>query len=207
MKRPLFIQHRVNLISDLSILNDLAMGCEIDLRSDLQNKHKIILSHDPWANGDELAEWLDVYSQKNMQGPLILNVKEDGLEQRALEMLHNHKISNFFFLDATIPTIVKWTTAQNEASFAVRLSSYEDLSSVLKFRGLVKWIWVDCFGARPVEFITDLQKQTNMKICLVSPELQGGKEEDIESFREWFNVADAVCTKVPQAWKKRFISL
>ena len=67
-------------------------------------------------------------------------------------------------------------------------------------RGKVDWIWVDCFGARPVDAEKLLKFKNDYKICLVSPEMQKGRLEDIADFRGLYQIADAICTKSPHSW-------
>ena len=78
------IIHRVNTIKKLkSISNNF--GTEIDIRS---SSSKLILSHDPFAKGDSLENYLSEYKKK--KGTLILNIKESGIEQNVLKLVKKH---------------------------------------------------------------------------------------------------------------------
>jgi hypothetical protein len=91
---------------------------------------------------------------------------------------------------------------RGEKNIAVRFSEYEPMEFVMKFKGLVNWVWVDCFNVLPLndEIYTILKE--NFKICLVSPELQGYSLEKIEEFKDILKnkPIDAVCTKKPELW-------
>jgi hypothetical protein len=197
--KAVFVQHRVNTSQQLASMSNLASGCEIDIRSHSSRNGKLILSHDPWSEGEALETWLESYKNKNLIGPLILNTKEDGLESRILELLRQNKIENFFFLDTCLPTLVKWTKQNSEKRFAVRFSAFEPKEFCLKFQDLADWLWVDCFNAQPQN--VDLDLFSKFKVCLVSPELQSGSSEQIPLFKHLANHAKAICTKTPDLWK------
>jgi hypothetical protein len=198
-----YIKHRVNQISELDEIEP-NWGVEIDLRSNVQNSKSLHLSHDPWIVGDDFGEWLQKFASLQIKGPLILNTKEDGLENQILELLDQNQISNFFFLDTTIPTLVKWAVKSKLSNFAVRYSHYEPTESVTIFQGKADWLWVDCFDGNPVNADIILRLKKNFKICLVSPELHGQPTDQIANFSLLYGAADAICTKNPSEWQKRF---
>ena len=72
--------HRVNTISALEKVEP-SYGVEIDLRTKGGN---LILSHDPFAEGELFSEWLKYWRGQS----LILNVKEDALENSILQYLN-----------------------------------------------------------------------------------------------------------------------
>ena len=82
------IAHRVNQIAQLNSLS-LNYGVEIDVRS---AGDRLILSHDPFCDGDDLDDWLMAFKHKT----IIVN-PEEGLEERILSALQDHGVSNFFF--------------------------------------------------------------------------------------------------------------
>lgn len=202
-KSPELIKHRVNKIEELRSLDNVSLGCEVDLRSDVHRVGHLILSHDPWGNGEPFEDWIRCYREKRMNGPLIINTKEDGLENAIIKQLELYGVSNYFFLGTSTPTIFEWTKNKTCNKFSVRLSSIEPLESILKFRGIAEWIWLDCFDAKPLPYIENLKEITGLKVCLVSPELQGGSINGIEDFTKWASVADAICTKHPDYWMQR----
>ena len=193
------IYHRRNSISELKACNH-EYGIEVDIRS---HGNKLITHHDPFSNGDHFEEWLEAYDH----GTLILNVKEEGLEARLISLMASKGIDDYFFLDQSFPFLVKWSTA-GESRCAVRVSEFESIETALALSGLVDWVWVDCFTKFPLNEIGYQRlKKEGFKICLVSPELQGGESEnEIHTFRNLLKArnikADAVCTKRPDLWGK-----
>lgn len=194
-----FIKHRVNRIADLSSVKP-EWGVEIDLRSVVEAPGALHLSHDPWKRGDDFQEWLAAFKTQKIAGPLILNTKEDGLEETLIELLNAQGIKNYFFLDTAVPTLVRWAAERRRKNFAVRLSSFEGLENVKPFEGLVEWVWVDCFGGAPMPLEPVKRLQGVFKICLVSPELQGQPVDTISRFFPLGRLSDAICTKRPDLW-------
>ena len=89
---------------------------------------------------------------------------------------------------------------------AVRFSEFEDLSSVLKFRNKVEWVWIDCFKKFMINNKSiNILKKNNFKICIVSPELHNAnriKEMNKLKFKiKRLSIKpDAICTKHPNFW-------
>jgi len=192
------IAHRINTINQLKEINT-ELGVEIDVRS-LNNQ--LILHHDAFELGETLDKWLEYYNHNI----LILNVKEEGLEERVLELISKHKITNYFFLDQSFPFLIKLSRAGNYNT-AVRFSEYESIETVLSLSGKVNWVWVDCFNSFPMNKNDYLKlKQANFKLCIVSPELQG--RNNTNEILDLFDFLcknkifiDAVCTKKAEVWK------
>lgn len=193
------IKHRVNRIAELYTV-DQTWGVEVDLRSDVNRSGKIHLSHDPWSRGDDFEDWLSEFCNLKIAGPILLNTKEDGLEEHVMRLLKARSLENFAFLDTAFPTLVRWVLKRGESRFAVRLSKYEPLAMANAFLGKVDWIWLDCFDGDPwmdceFEFLS-----RHSRICLVSPELQGA-EEKFGLFANVLPLVDAICTKKPESWR------
>jgi hypothetical protein len=186
-----YIAHRINQLEQLKTLPK-EYGAEIDLRD---HAERLILQHDPFIDGEDAEPFFASYKH----GTLILNVKSERIEYRVLELLKKYSITNYFFLDSSIPMIVKLAN-EGENRIAVRYSEYESIDTVLAFRGLVNWVWVDCFTKLPItrEICAKL-KEAGFKLCLVSPELQG-RVEDLEPYKRKLDqegiIFDAICTKV-----------
>lgn len=198
------IKHRCNTLKDLDSVSDLKWGVEIDLRASSEKTGGIYLAHDAWTSGEDFEEWLVAFKQKNINGPIILNTKEDGLEQRILDILKAYDVDSYFFLDTATPTLIKWTLKNKINSFALRLSCYEP-TIPLNFDGNVEWVWVDCFDGTPLtDKIVTPFKERGFKVCLVSPELQGQAIEKLKDFSNLVVLADAICTKNPQAWIQHY---
>jgi hypothetical protein len=185
----LFIAHRINSIEELKKI-PTSWGVEIDLR-DLGDQ--IIINHDPFVSANtavKFEDWLSHYRH----ALLILNVKSEGIEPRILQLIKQHCISNYFFLDCSIPMIHKLINQYQETKIAIRYSEYEPTEFIEKFRGKVDWIWVDCFTKFPV---LDSCITKDFKVCLVSPTLQGRPCETkfAGMSQEQLVFVDAVCEK------------
>jgi len=197
----LFIRHRVNSLSELSSL-EKDWGVEVDLRSCVQSKGALHLSHDPWVMGDDFESWLAEFKRLSIRGPIWVNTKEDGLEERIDDLMLKYQIDTYVFLDTVLPTLVRKVHFQNLKHFAVRLSAYEPEEFVTLFSGKAEWVWVDCFQGIPLSVKLVKQLRKYFKVCLVSPELHGRSLQDnLSDFAPLFEISDAVCTKEPLAWK------
>lgn len=191
------IRHRVNTSEDLRKIPK-QYGVEIDLR--WSHDAGIYLSHDPNSPGEVFRDWLESYDH----GTLILNVKEDGIEQEIIGLLDSFSINEFFFLDQPFPTLIKCII--NKVPSAIRISEYEDFPKSLP--GTPEWLWVDSFTGSWKHLTTSLETaaNSNIKICVVSPELQG--RSDIAELNDiktkigdlWKMDSLFVCTKNPENW-------
>jgi len=191
------ISHRVNTISLLK-KTPKSFGIEVDIRS---NGDKLIIHHDPFVKGEQFEEWIKCFNHKT----LILNVKEEGLEEKLLIIMKKYNIDDFFFLDQSFPFLRK-TALNGESRCAVRVSEYEDINTALSLARNIDWVWVDCFNHFPLDKkAAEKLKNAGFKLCFVSPELQGRSEiNEIISFRKYIeklNIGgDAVCTKHADLW-------
>lgn len=191
------IYHRCNSIADLDV-TDTKYGIEVDIRS---NGRDLIIHHDPLATGPLFKDWIDYYKH----GTLILNVKEEGLEQHLITLMAKKGINNFFFLDQSFPFLVK-TANSGESRCAARVSEFESIETALSLSGKIDWVWLDCFTKFPIGTKQyKALKNAGFKLCLVSPELQG-RDANIEIpeianfMTENEMVMDAVCTKHLDLW-------
>jgi hypothetical protein len=192
------ILHRINTREEL-VKCPQSLGVEVDIRSDGK---VLIVHHDPFSGGENFEEWLSAFNHKF----LILNVKEEGLEFRLIELMDSNGIDNFFFLDQSFPFLIK-TSRSGESRCAVRVSEFENINTAMTLARKIEWIWVDCFTRFPLtkESAYRLKQEGAFKLCLVSPELQGRMDKkSITTFRK--NIedleieGDAVCTKYPDLW-------
>jgi hypothetical protein len=193
------ISHRRNTVAELRA-TDNRYGVEVDIRS---AEGRLIIHHDPFVAGESFDEWLAAYRH----GTLILNVKEEGLEARLIDLMAERGIVDYFFLDQSFPFLVKWSKA-GEHRCAVRVSEFESIETAMTLAGQVDWVWVDCFTRFPLKGDdAERLKNAGFKLCLVSPELQGRvAETEIPTLKlllkEQQIKADAVCTKRPDIWEK-----
>ncbi len=195
----MLISHRINTLAQLRAL-PTCYGAELDIRS---HGNDLIIHHDPFVAGEPFYCWVAEYKH----GTLILNVKEEGLETRLIDLMKKHRIDDYFFLDQSFPFLIKWSKL-GERRCAVRISEFESIDTALTLAGKVDWVWVDCFTHFPLESSDALRlQQAGFKLCLVSPELQG--RDAITGIHEMHTLlkqrgikVDAVCTKQPTLWEQ-----
>lgn len=192
------IIHRVNTVEALTKVTK-NFGVEVDIRS---KGKRLIMHHDPFKEGENFTDWLNYFNH----GTLILNVKEEGLEEVLIDIMASKDIKNYFFLDQSFPFLIK-TANSGERRCAVRISEFESINTVMALAGKVDWVWVDCFSKFPLSKVdaTRLQQEGKFKLCFVSPELQGRKDKnEVKEFRNKIYsqgiIGEAVCTKYPDLW-------
>jgi hypothetical protein len=192
------IAHRRNTIEELRATS-VRYGVEVDIRS---CGERLIIHHDPLTEGIDFLSWMEHYKH----GTLILNVKEEGLESRLLEVMRQYSVSDFFFLDQSFPFLVKWAN-NGERRCAVRVSEYECVETALSLAGKIDWVWVDCFSRFPLSEEQAARLKTGgFSLCMVSPELQARDAvQEIPAMAELLAKRgirpDAVCTKRPDLWE------
>lgn len=192
-------KHRVNTLAELRETPQ-QFGCEIDIRSERSN---LILHHDAFVAGELFVDWLSEYAHSG----LILNVKEAGLEDAIRDLLKQHSVEEYFFLDQAFPYIL-WDSRIGKTESAIRFSEFESMQSIRLMKGLADWVWIDSFqpfshSAQDLHEIASL----GFKMCIVSPELQhrdSPNEIDVIKavLRELPIPIEAVCTKHPSHWMK-----
>lgn len=187
------IAHRRNSIAELEA-TPAEFGVEVDIRS---FGTKLIVNHEPFFDSVSFEDWLEHFHHKT----LILNIKEEGIENRVAELVSRRGIADYFFLDLSFPFLVK-LARNGERRIAVRFSEYETIETALTMAGLVDWVWVDCFSQMPLTARAHQMLKAHFKLCLVSPELQGRSVSEIKGYRSMLNglPIDAVCTKRPDLW-------
>lgn len=206
------INHRINTINQLCKV-PVEHGIELDVR---YHNNDLILHHDPFHHHENpqpdklenlLKQWLH-------QGPLILNIKTEGIELACIELMKKYRILNWFFLDLSMPyfsiysqkAFDKELEGFSSENLATRFSEREDLTYALNFKDKARWLWVDCFTYMPLNAENySLIKKANFKICLVAPELQKHPLDKTQEFQKILveeNIKiDAVCTKFPELWQ------
>tara|TARA_Y100001970_G_C14063754_1_gene765581 strand:+ start:192 stop:782 length:591 start_codon:yes stop_codon:yes gene_type:complete len=185
-----FIVHRINTIKELKNTPN-KYGVEVDLRD---YGKKIILQHDPFKVGEDFEEYLKFYNH----GTLILNIKSERIENKVIKLIKKYKIKKYFLLDCTFP-MIHLLINKGEQNIAIRFSEYECVETVLKLKRNINWVWVDCFSKIPINIeIYKLIKNSGIKLCLVSPDLQS-QQEKIEEYKSYILKEgisfDAICCK------------
>ncbi|MBI4407064.1 MAG: hypothetical protein HY565_01010 [Candidatus Kerfeldbacteria bacterium] len=163
--------HRVNQASRLSQI-DPRYGVEIDLRAD---GDRIILNHEPFVGGEDFEDYLKQFHHAG----IILNIKEAGIEQRVLTLCQQYGVTNYFLLDVEFPYIYRATRA-GVHQIALRYSEDEAIETVLKYRGLADWVWIDTNTRLPLD-ATVMQQLAGFHTCLVCPE-RWGRPQDIAGY-------------------------
>ena len=190
-------RHRIN---HSDVLREISpeYGVEIDIRSIGRD---LILEHDPFIAGELFSEWLKSWKGQS----LILNVKEDALEERILQLLEEFAVKDYFFLDQSFPSMQRLRSQGNQ-NFAARVSDLEDITTALSSGA--NWVWLDSFSGEWEYLINtvDLIASNGQKTCLVSPELQRlDSELELIGLKnilvsEGLKI-DAVCTKKYADWQ------
>ena len=188
------ISHRINYLDSViaSDVFSVADGIEFDLRDSNKN---LIVQHDACQEGQLFSEFLQSCPSNKVY---IVNIKAEGIEEMAIEMLTKHGIHQFFLLDCGMPSIVR-LARNGERRMAVRFSEYESFETVIAVAPFVSWIWIDVFTRIPITRDQAIKaKSLGLRLCLVSPELQGypeKREDYLHYCLENEIPLDAICTK------------
>ena len=154
------IIHRINSIKKLKKIPN-NFGIEIDLRT---YKSKIILNHEPFKDGDTLENFLRYYNH----GTLVLNIKDNGIEDKVIKQVMKAKIKSFFLLDVEFPYIFK-SIKNKQKNIAIRFSEKEPIESAKLFQNNFKWLWIDTLTKLPLDK-NNIKVIKNFKSCVVCPE-------------------------------------
>jgi hypothetical protein len=191
-------RHRVNTVEELQAVPPDS-GVEIDLRS---NGGHIIVAHDVFAAGPRFETWLSSFHHAF----LVLNLKEEGLEDEVRTILASRGVKSWAFLDQSFPYLVR-SLERNETNVMVRVSEFESPTAVLKLFPRPKWVWLDSFtGKWPSYRTVGSLKRAGFSIMVASPELHARKDvEEIFRIKAIFQASsvaiDAVCTRRPELWR------
>ena len=163
------IVHRINKIQELKTINPI-YGVEIDLRS---YGNELILNHEPSTKGDKFEDFLKKYRH----GTLVLNIKESGIESTAIALIQKYNtVKNYFLLDVEFPFIFS-ASKDGFKNIAIRFSEFESIDTVINFKGLIDWVWIDTFTKLPLNQ-NAINILKDFKTCLVCPE-RWNRSEDI----------------------------
>lgn len=167
------IIHRINTISELKKIKP-EYGAEIDIRA---YGSKLVLNHEPFLDGEKLDNYLDEYHH----GTLVLNIKENGIEDEVLRLVRQKpQITSYFLLDVEFPYLYR-ASRQGERNIAIRFSEDESIETVKKYVDMVDWVWIDTNTRLP---ITSKNKDVldQFKKCMVCPE-RWGRANEIEIYK------------------------
>jgi hypothetical protein len=195
----LICAHRVN---EPDALREVPtnLGVEIDLHAD---GDRLVLVHDAFSTGPDFETWLVGYRHRF----IVLNTKEEGLEQRITGILQERGITEWAFLDQSFPFLVRSLRA-GETRTMVRISEYESVATALALTPRPDWVWVDSFTGRwpSAEDLRTLSDH-GFRLMVVSPELQGRSLDDemgviTQRFLDAGIRLDGVCTKLLARWHR-----
>lgn len=182
-------------------------GTETDLRD---YKNEIVISHNiPNSNSDLILfeDFLQIYKSKSeiiSNLPLALNIKADGLQEKAIKLLTSFEVNNYFFFDMSVPDHLIYQKL-NAKTYS-RQSEFETLPALYeKSEG----IWLDSF----VDMWYD-EKVINghlirgKKVAVVSFELHKRNHKEqwyfLKSNNFHLNSEIILCTDFPEKAKKYF---
>ena len=155
------IVHRINKLEELKNISP-NYGVEIDIRS---YGSELILNHEPYKKGDKFEDFLKKYKH----GTLVLNIKESGIENTVLSLIQKHNnIKKFFLLDVEFPYVIS-ALKNGIKNIAIRFSEFESIDTVMQFKGLIDWVWIDTFTKLPLDQ-NSIHVLKDFKTCLVCPE-------------------------------------
>ncbi|MBI2578457.1 MAG: hypothetical protein HYW26_01970 [Candidatus Aenigmarchaeota archaeon] len=185
--------HRVNTIEDLK-KTPVGLGVETDLRSDGKD---IILHHEPFfGNGEKLEDFISRYSHEF----IILDIKSEGIERRAIDIVENAGIKDYYLLNVNFPFIMKLAKT-GFRKMSVRFSDFESADACLAMKNKADFVWVESFSKLALTKEVCKKLSRHFRLSLVSPELYGRNE--IEIYKKKLKGMDihSVCTDYPDKWR------
>jgi glycerophosphoryl diester phosphodiesterase len=160
-------------------------GVETDLRD---FGGDVVIAHDiQYTNPMTFAQFLELYRKYNCDLPLALNVKADGLQERAKYYLERSGVTKFFFFDMSVPDLLGYQSM--DLTFYSRQSEYEPQPAAYE---AARGVWLDQFHS---EWITSetlaAHVSAGKEIAIVSPELHRRPHLPF-----WQNLRD-ICSALP----------
>lgn len=192
-------KHRCNTAVDLDA-TPRGFGIEVDIRT---WRDTLVTEHDPFVEGNSFTDWIASYNHAG----LILNVKEEGLEEALINLLTERNILDYLFLDQSYPFMIKWLRAGFGRHIAARVSEYESIFSLESLPYIPKFVWCDSFSGNWEHLVSTAQfaADNDSTVIIVSPELHQRKpnlevNHILERGSTLSSVNLAVCTKDPSLW-------
>lgn len=191
------ICHRINTTEQLKNIH-ITHGVELDLRA---FGDRIVVHHDAFSDAVDFEDWLKCYKHSFV----VLNIKEEGIENIVRELVSKYHVHDYFMLDLSFPAMIRMIRT-GEKRVAIRVSHYESVDCALSLAGKIDWVWLDLFHDHfPIDRSQyHLLQKARYKICLVSPELHGRNRQSITTVQNYLVMnqltMDAVCTKHPELW-------
>jgi glycerophosphoryl diester phosphodiesterase len=140
-------------------------GTETDLRD---HCGRLVVSHDPADDKAPSAEeFFRIYTESGGALPLALNIKADGLRGLLRPLLEQHRISDYFCFDMSVPETFAYR--REGLRFFTRESEYERSPALYESAA---GVWLDQLTG---DWITpaDITRHLSggKEVALVSPEL------------------------------------
>ena len=142
-----------------------SFGTETDIRD---YGGELVISHDI-ANTDAmlLDNFLQCYSSHDLNLPLALNIKADGLQKKLKELIQKHCVKNYFVFDMSMPDTLGYlkegmTTFTRQSEYEREPVLYDQCQGV----------WIDGFLSDWIdESVIEAHLAAGKKVALVSSEL------------------------------------
>lgn len=178
---------------------DYGYGFETDLRD---YGGKLVISHNP-PKGNEITveSVFEMYSQKQSNVPLALNIKADGLQEMLAELLVKYNINNYFFFDMSVCDTLPYIS--QHLKIASRCSEYE---RDMPFYKNSTTVWVDFFidDSLVIPEVERILKDGKIA-CVVSPELHGRDYSNVWNQLKGIKKSNLyLCTDYPEEADKFF---
>lgn len=188
-----------NTIIALERAIDCGYGFETDLRD---SGGKLVISHNPPIGNEITVESVfEMYSQKQSNAPLALNVKADGLQEMLVELLVKYNINNYFFFDMSVCDTLPYIS--QHLKIASRRSEYE---RDMPFYKNSTTVWVDFFidDSLVIPEVERILKDGKIA-CVVSPELHGRDYSNVWNQLKGIKKSNLyLCTDYPEEAAKFF---
>jgi glycerophosphoryl diester phosphodiesterase len=178
-------------------------GIETDLRD---ANRTVVISHDiPSGNEMTFEDFIILYKKYNVNTPLALNIKSDGLQRIVKDILTQYNVMNYFCFDMSVPDALHYH--HNNITFFTRQSEYENAPLKENANG----VWMDAFVE--TSWIThDIIAQhikSGKKICFVSPELhKRSHQEEWDKYKQYYHAFSSnvmFCTDHPTALQEHIL--
>lgn len=175
-------------------------GIETDIRD---YEEKLVVSHNVATKECfSFDEVLKLYSEMNMNTPLAINIKADGIQDLLRADLEKYNIQNYFVFDMSIPEQVVYH--KQEFNVFTRMSEYEKEPVLLeKSHG----VWMDEWKNSWIsEKVINQMRQQGKKVSIISPEIHGRDKANMWKFlKKYVDDADVMlCTDTPAEAEEYF---
>jgi len=175
----------------------LGFGTETDIR---EYKGELVISHDI---ADEacmsVEQFFELYNGYDLELPLALNIKSDGLQQPLSHLLSKYNIVNYFVFDMSVPDGLQYLA--HKINSYTRQSEYENPPS---FYQNSQGVWLDEFNGHWIsKSIIKQHLKYGKKVCIVSPDLHKRAYEpewqDYKSMEQNNDINELmICTDHPE---------